>query len=467
MAVGPTPAEMVRAVPRIRRDPLRYLESVVEQYGDVVQFPMPRTPVFLLNDPDGVRRVLVERSRDYVKQTVQYRSLAAVTGSGLLTADGEPWRRHRRIAQPAFHHSAVDHVAAQSVSAANRLALSWRAGIASRSSTNQIDMLDPPSSAAVDIEAGVLQATLEVVGRTLFDADFAAGERIVTAVHEALDVVVKRAQTPLPQWWPGPSRRQLTRAIRTLDATCARVVAAHRRDRQNSTPATDLLGLLLAAQDAGELSAMQVRDELVTMVIAGHETVASALSWALALLASHPQAQDDVATEVRSITGTQRDLTRPDLPALRQTRSIIDEALRLYPPAWVLTRRATAADVVAGVPVPQDSVIIISPWLIHRRAASWPDPLLFHPARGGFDAPSSDYLPFGVGPRLCIGREFALTEATLILATLISHIRILPLRGKAPAVPPTHALVTIRPRGGLRREVQVRQRDPETNPLRS
>ena len=439
---------MLRDLLAIRRDPLAYLERLVQRYGDLVAFPMPRTPVLLVNDPDGARRVLVENARGYSKATVQYGALSAVTGSGLLTADGEDWRQRRRIAQPAFHHAGLDVVAEQSVGAGRRVLERWS---------------HAPDGAVVDVDAACMQATLEVVGRTLFDADLAAdGERIVAAVHDALEVVVQRARTPRPAWLPLPSRRRLARAVAALDETCARVVAA-RRARGLSAD-DDLLGLLLrSADEHGGLTPRQVRDELVTLVIAGHETVASALSWTFALLAEHPDVQAEVQAEVDTVLGG-RAATWADVPRLQRTRQVLDESLRLYPPAWVVTRRALAADVVAGVPVPAGTLVIVSPWLLHRRPQAWADPQRFAPDRfrePRDSAPRGDYLPFGAGPRLCIGRDFALVEGVLALATVLAQVRVEPPAGPgAPARPDVDALVTLRPHGGLPLRVVRREDAP-------
>ncbi|GMA85869.1 hypothetical protein GCM10025868_11190 [Angustibacter aerolatus] len=244
---GPVPREMVRDVPAIRRDALGYLARTTERFGDLVAFPMPGRAALLVNDPAAVRRVLVERPRAWSKDTVQYGALSAVTGAGLLTADGDDWRRRRRIAQPAFHHGTLDVVAEQSVAAARRVSVGWHA---------------LPDGAVTDVDAACMQATLEVVGRTLFDDDLAAdGERVVSSVAEALEVVVQRARTPRPAWLPLPSARRLARAVAVLDETCARLVAA-RRARGLDDHDTDLLGLLLRSADAeGGLTPQQVRDE--------------------------------------------------------------------------------------------------------------------------------------------------------------------------------------------------------------
>ncbi len=435
---------MLRAVPAIRRDPLAYLEDVVRIHGDLVAFPMPRTPVLLVNTPGGARRVLQDNHRGYGKRTVQYAALGLVTGEGLLTADGEAWRRRRRIAQPAFHHGRLEAVAEQAAVAGATLASTWKAA---------------PGS-VVDVDRAALRTMLEVVGRTLFAADLAAdGERVVEAVDEALQAVVVRARSPLPAvlpgWLPTPSQRRLRRAVGTLDDACLGVVR-RRRAAGLEDADDDVLALLLRAADAeGGLDEREVRDELVTLVIAGHETVASCLTWALLLLARHPCAQHRLAAELDALP-TDRPLGWADLPALPYTRAAVDEALRLYPPAWVISRRALEDDVVDGVAIPAGTLVLLSPWLLHRRAATWPDPLRFDPDRftgtgtgtgTGRGAVRGDYVPFGAGPRLCIGRDVALVQAVLILATLLrGHQVERPDRDGPVRV---DALVTLRPRGGL------------------
>jgi cytochrome P450 len=425
---------MVRAVPAIRRDPLAFLAGLVGRYGDLVAFPMPRTPVLLANTVPAARRVLVERHAGYTKRTAQYGALSLVTGTGLLTADGEEWRHRRRIDQPAFHHSGLEEVASQAVAAAQRV----RARV-------------PAGGGVVDVDAAVLQATLEVVGRTLFGGAVAQdGERVVAAVLEALDVVVSRVRTPavVPAAVPTPRNRRLARAVRTLDQAAADVVA-HRRQAGVRDGDGDLLALLLRAADAGELTATQVRDELVTMVIAGHETVASAMSWTLHLLATHPGEQARVHAELDEVLGG-RAPAWADLPALARTRAVLDESLRLYPPAWVVSRRAVADDEIDGVAVPAGTLVIISPWLLHRRPDVFAEPEAFRPDRFLGDAartvPRGAYLPFGAGPRLCIGRDFALVESVLVLAELLRDHAVLPVPGHRVRA---EALVTMRPHGGL------------------
>ncbi len=428
-APGPLPVDMVRAVPAIRRDPIAFLAGLVERHGDAVAFPWPGRPVLLANSPAAARHVLVDNARGYTKETVQYGALSLVTGAGLLTADGPTWRTHRRLAQPAFHHGRLDGVAAASLGAARRLRAAF-------------DAAGP--DVPVDVDEQALRATLGVVGHVLVAQDLEdVGQRVVDAVDEALRAVVRRAQSPVPARVPTPGRRRMRRAVAHLDAVAADVVA-RRRARGVGDDDADLLGLLLRA----DLTDAEVRDELVTAVIAGHETVASNLTWTLHLLAGRPDVQAWLHAELDAVLDG-REPAWDDLRALVRTRAVVEEALRLYPPAWVITRRATADDVVDGLAVPAGPLGLLSPWLLHRRADSWPDPLDFRPERfldaGG--PARGDYVPFGAGPRLCIGRDFALVEATVVLAALLRDRTV--ARPPGAPEPVVDALVTLRPRGGL------------------
>lgn len=435
-ADGPLPWHMVAAVPAILSDALPFLEATAARYGDVVPFPMNGRPAVLVNGREGVRRVLQDNHRGYGKETVQYTSLALVTGAGLLTTDGEVWRSHRRVMQPAFHRDTLDHVAAESVAAAGLVRDEW----------------DAAPGRVVDVDDVLMRATLHVVGRTLFGADLvdggaAEGHRLVAAVHEALAVVMRRATRPwtAPPGVPTPTARRLSRSRITLDHACSAMVRARRAQPE---PGHDVLGLLLASG----LTDAEVRDELVTLVIAGHETVATSLTWTLRLLAEHPEVVARVHAELDRVLADGADGTRTvrwqDVTALRVVRAVVDEGLRLYPPAWVITRRALADDVVDGVRLPAGTLVITSPWVHHRRADLWPDPLRFDVDRWLGDEPGArreGYIPFGAGPRLCIGRDFAVVESVVVLAELLRDRTVAPA-GPRPGVV---ASVTLRPRGGM------------------
>lgn len=424
---------MVRAVPAIRRDPLAFMARTVERHGDLVAFPMPGRGVLLVNRPAAAWQVLAAGERGWSKDTPQYGALSAVTGSGLLTSDGTAWRERRRMAQPAYGHASLHAVARASV----------RAG---RTVAEQV----PPGGGVVDVEKALLTATLDVVAEALFGSTGVAdGRRLVRAVLGALDVVVARVRTPwpVPRRAPTPGNRRLRRAVAALDETCAALVASRRAEvARGSSTVDDLLGVLLGAVDTGALSSSGLRDELVTTVIAGHETVATSLAWTLDLLARHPDVQASVHAEVDSVTSPGWD----NLARLPRTRAVVDEALRLYPPAWVITRRATTEHDLDGLAVPAGTLVILSPWLLHR-AESWDDAEAFDPDRFGPSAPApqrGSYLPFGAGPRLCIGRELALAESVLLLVSLLRTHRVDTVSPGAVRRR-TRALVTLRPDGGL------------------
>ena len=435
-APGPRGAALLRSFGTMRREPLEYLNQIWTAYGDVVQFPIPSPPTYLVSSPQGVRRVLQDNHRAYGKRTIQYDALSLVTGEGLLTADAEVWRPMRRRVQPAFHHEATSRVAHHVSVAAQALSATWSASIGSR------------PSAIIDVHQAMMEATVDVVGASLFGADLSGDAReLAAATVQALDVVVARARMPLPipGWLPTPNNVRLRRHVQTLDR-CVGALVRERRRAGGDDRAPDMLDLLLA-QDAGGrlLSPEHVRNEVVTFLVAGHETVASALSWALLLLAQSPQWTGGVRTEVDALGES---LTIDALAQLPMTRAVVDETLRLYPPAWVITRRALANDVVEGHRIPAGALVVMSPWLVHRHPDAWDSPESFDPRRflGEAGANRTAYLPFGAGPRLCVGRDFALVEATLTLAHILRAFELRPLPGRTPRALPS---VTLRPDGGL------------------
>jgi len=423
---------MLRGFTAIRSNPLQFLERTQARYGDLVAFPVPGSPALLVNDPQDVRHVLAGNAANWRKNTVQYAALARATGPGLLAVSDDRWLGRRRVAQPAFHHGRLAHIGDSVLRAAQRVSRSWA---------------ELGAGGEVEVDALAQAATLDVIGRTLFDHDLAdSTEKLVAATDLAAELIVSRGRAviPVPEWLPTPGNARLKAAVRDLDQVC-RALIEDRRSRGVGDDDHDLLGLLLAAG----LPDDAVRDELVTMVVAGHETVASALTWTLLLMAQHPTAQGLVREEVRSRRGG-------DPAGGPFLRAVVDESLRLYPPGWVVSRRATSTDVLGGAQVPAGTVAIISPWLLHRRPAQWPQPLEFRPERF-LDAPrqparGGDYLPFGLGPRLCIGRDFALVELRVIVAELLRDHAVTLSQGQgAPAI---NAFVTLRPRGGLTLQVR-------------
>lgn len=448
-APGPDLSTLLRELPTLRDDPLGFFVGLERTYGPLARLPFgPRRSAFLISDPAGVQHVLQDQARRYTKRTFQYTTLSLVTGQGLLTSDGATWLQQRRLMQPAFHRERLTDFAAHMRAAAERLARRWAA---------------QPAGTPVDVDAAMLALSLEIVGATLFSADLQSeAPGLVASVITALDHVIARSRDPFmpPLWVPTPPNRAFRAAVAVLDTAVARLVD----ERRAGKPQTDLLQMLLDARDdAGRpMPERQLRDELVTLIVAGHETVASALTWTWALLAQHPDAADRIATEAAAASALdhgsldQRSLDHGSLDprSLPFTAAVFDEALRMYPPAWLISRQAAEDDVIADVPVPKGSLVIVSPFVVHRRAALWPDPEAFKPERFlAGPPPRFSYLPFGAGPRLCIGQAYARLEGVIVLATLARRVRLSSVTVAPATIDP---LVTLRPRGGLHLTVTPR-----------
>lgn len=438
-APGPAPAEMLRSLRRMLTDPLGYLSYARDAYGPVTAFAVSEPPAVLLSDPDDIHHVLVANHRGYTKRTIQYDTLATVTGDGLLVSDPPLWTKRRRMVQPGFHHAGLDAVAGHTVAAAQ---------------VEAATLLE--ATGLVDVDEAMMRAALQVVGSALFSTDLSGqAAELVPAVLTALDRVVARARSPWlpPASVPTPGNVRLRSALATIDAAVASMVDERRR---RGEPGDDVLGLLLGERmydlTADDLAG--VRNEVVTLLIAGHETVASALTWTWHLLASHPDAYARLLAEVDALDGLPCGLA--DLQRLPFTRVVFDEALRLYPPAWVITRMASEPDEVGGFTVSPGTLVLISTYALHRDPALWSEPDAFRPERWLDEppAPRWSYLPFGAGVRQCIGKDFALVEGVLMLATLAKSLVVRRPGGSPdPRVAP---LVTIRPRGGLWLEVHRR-----------
>lgn len=436
-APGPSGPEMMLAFRQVSRDPLGFLRRTRSAYGPLVQFPVPDLPTYLVDDAHTVRQVLMVRDEEFDKDTPQYRALAMVTGEGLLAAPNQLWHQQRPIVQPAFHRRVLDRLVADTAAAAERQIRRWQ---------------QAPAGSVVDVDQAMMRIGLEVVGEHLFDADLRlTAPRLARATLHALEAVIDSVRLPwaVLRGLPTPVQRRYRSAVAELDDAVADLVAE--RAQRPSAPRDDLLGLLLAAYPEDPAT---VRNQIITFLVAGHETVASALTWAFGLLAHHPVEQRRAHEEVdERLSGDS--LVLGDLDALPAVRACFDEAMRLYPPAWVITRSSSQDTVLAGRAVPAGSLIIISPWLRHRDPVRWPLPDAFLPERFG-SAPGAvaraattraEYLPFGTGQRLCIGRDVANAEGCVVLAQLLREFAVEPV---APRLPDIDPLVTLRPRGGLR-----------------
>jgi cytochrome P450 len=418
-AVGPQGGAMLRSIKSITSDPLTYLESTWAEFGDVVQFPIPKPATYLITSPEGAREVLVNQHNETSKRTLQYNNLSLVTGEGLLTADTQAWRPRRRMLQPAFHKEMI--------------ALSEHhieAGLAKLDA--QWTELTSADSAIIDIDHAMMSLALEITCGALFgiDVDDEVDE-ITAATLTALHGVVARARNPvsIPLIFPTPANLKMKRAIKRLDkAVDAILISRELNQLPDQAPIRDMLDVLLDPDLETPLTKQQIRDEIVTFIVAGHETVASALTWAWHLLVTNPD-------EMQKL---KKDPTRAQL--------VFDESLRLYPPAWVITRRTSSDLTVDDVLIPANSLVIVSPWLVHRNPKAWKTPNAFIPDRFLAGSPQLGYIPFGAGARLCIGKEMARLEGSQILAHIAATWNIEAIH-TSPV--PIDASVTLRPASGM------------------
>lgn len=427
-------------IPEIQRDPLTFLQHNAALHGDFILYPLGLWNVIQVTHPAIIKHILQDNNRNYTKNTIQYNTLAQVTGRGLLTSDGDLWLSQRRLMQPAFH----------------RQRLAAYEDIIVSSTTAMLDRWTPGMT--LDMDAEMMQVALEIVGKTLFGLDLRhEAAELTEGVLEMLEYVVYRASTPVapPLSLPTGRNRRYKEAMAKLEGVVYDTIA---RRRAEGVDRGDVLSILLAARDdsGAPMPDTQIRDEMTTLIVAGHETIASALTWAWNLLSLNPIVRQQMEQELDGVLGD-RLPTVADLRALAYTRAVFDEVLRLYPPAWLITRRALEDDTIGGQTIPAGAIIIMSPYVMHRHPAYWSNPAGFDPAHFqpeiASQRPRFAYIPFGGGPRLCIGDNFALMEGPLILATVAQRYRL----NLVPSHPvKMDALVTLRPRHGLLMTAEAR-----------
>jgi cytochrome P450 len=421
----------------IRRDPIGFVSALARDYGDAVCLGMGPVDAYLFHHPDAVKHILQDNNQNYVKGEIIGR-VKVLIGEGLFTSEGDFWRRQRRLAQPAFHRERIAGLAGTMV----------------RRTAERLDAWQPAMrrGAPIDVAAEMNALTLTIVGETLFGRDL-SGEAADAgrALRVALEVCANRAMSyfVLPVWVPTARNRALRAALRTLDGLVYDIIDGRRRSGETGD---DLLGMLMSVRDeeTGEgMSRGQLRDEVMTFLLAGHETTAVALAWTWYLLALNPDVAERARTETLAVLGD-RDPALDDLPRLPLARMVVEEAMRLYPPVWGIGRQAIAADEIGGYDVPAGAIVNLSPWVTHRHPAFWDEPDRFDPERfrPGVERtrPRFAYFPFSGGPRLCIGEQFALMEAQLIVAMMLRRYRLLLVDRTAVVPEPT---LTLRPRGGL------------------
>jgi cytochrome P450 len=428
-----------------RRDPLGFVTKVARKYGDIVHGRLGRRHLYLLNHPDDVKDVLVTYHRRFTG--LAFEAGKRLTGEGLLSVQGEAHRRQRRLMQPAFHRDRLPAYGATMVEHARR----WRNG--------QRD------GVVMAVRPEMRRLTLDIVGETMFSAtDGSAAEEVREFINAGMALF-----GPLTFFFarflerlPLPTARRFVAARERLDARVYRMVCERRASRVDHG---DLLSMLLLAQDAegdGEgLTDRQIRDEVVTVFLAGHETTASVLTWSWCLLAQHPEAERRLHAELDEVLGG-RPPTPDDLPRLPYASGVFAEALRLYPPAAMIFRRALEAHPVGGYMIPKGGIVMLSPYVMHRDPRFYPHPDVFDPCRWAPEVRASRprycYFPFGGGPRVCIGEGFAAMEGVLVLATIAQRWR---LRLLAELPVPRHPRLGTRPSDKLRGRLESREPKPQ------
>jgi cytochrome P450 len=422
----------------LRENPLGFMERAAKDYGDIVCLRFFNIRTYLLFDPTHIEDVLVNNARKFIKGRV-LRANRHIFGNGLLTSEGEFWLRQRRMMQPAFHRNRIANYAGTMTDCATRLASSWRA------------------AQEINLHEAMMQLTLQIVGKTLFGADV---EHDAPQVGENLHVLLEytadfRRLVMTPQWLPTRRNLEAKKAVRNLTQIIDRII---QQRRDSTTDAGDLLSLLIHAQDedGSRMTTQQLRDEALTLFLAGHETTASSLSWTWLLLAQNPRVEQKLHAELDSVLAG-RTPTLDDLSRLPYTNHILTESMRLYPPAWAMARLAIEDHSLGGYPVPKGTGIAAVSWIVHRDPRWYENPEQFLPERWEGDLlkkiPRFAYFPFGFGPRQCIGNTFALMEAALVLATLAQRFRFAPSPNQRVVPLPS---ITLRPRHGFHVRIEER-----------
>ena len=436
---GPEGKYIVGSLVDLGSDPLGFLTQCAREYGDIVPMRLGLTPACLITNPDYIESVL--KNRELFIKSRGFRVLKTLIGEGLLTAEGESWFWQRRLAQPVFHQHRINSYGTVMVEYAERMLSTWNEG------------------ETRNIHAEMMRLTLQIVMETIFSAQVDEGEAKV--VTHALDVAMdwfesKRKQGFLVwEWFPRPGNVRYRQAIAQMDAAIYKLIEQRRSSGEDTE---DLLSMLMIARDeetGQQMNDKQLRDELATLMLAGHETTANALAWTWMLLSQHPQVRDKLQDELdRVLAG--RSATIADIPQLRYTSRIIKESMRLYPPVAIFGREAARDCTIGDYTIPEGCLIQISQWVMHRHPRYFENPAGFQPDRWTDDfekqLPRGVYIPFGDGPRICIGKGFAQMEAILLLATIAQKFQLNLIFDRA-LVP--QASITLRPDRGIK--VQLKQ----------
>ena len=428
---------MLGVLPHLRSNPIRTFLDAADRYGDLVHLKAGPYHGFLLCEPAHIKHVLQDNARNYHKSPL-YDRLRDGIGNGLLTSEDSLWLRQRRLAQPAFHRPRVIAMADAMVACTEQMLQRW----------DRTASLGEP----IDLVAEMMALTQAIIVRTMFSTDLGETSEVVNRTWPIINRRIGETfwATKLETTLPLPANRRFWRALDELERVVYRIIADRRREGRDEA---DLLSMFLSARDEESGAGMtdrQLRDEVLTMLLAGHETTSLALSWTYYLLSQHPDVARGITDEVDRVIGDGRP-SFAHLARLTCTRRAIEESLRLYPPAWGFSRQALADDEIGGYHVPKGALTFVIPYVVHRRPKLWPEPERFDPDRFTPEQESARqrfaYIPFGGGPRGCIGNQFAMTEAMLIVAAVAQRYRVELVPGQHIRAEP---LITLRPTPGIR-----------------
>jgi cytochrome P450 len=441
---GPKGLPLIGPIREIRDDPLGFSVRMAQTYGEITGFNLGPHRVFMLNRPEYFHHVLVDNYRNYSKSRF-YKAVGPIFGNGLVTSDGETWKRQRQLAQPAFHRKRIAEMAAGMTEEIHGMLDQWDAAAT--------------DGRPIDTLAACMELALGNITRAMFGTDVRSE---FATINRSIGTILRRAEgqiwsaLPVPYWFPTKSNVSAWRAARRLNDIVDRLIAECKEDAEERG---DLLSMLITARypDTGQAMAHeQLRDEVRTILIAGHETVGSTAGFITYLISKHPEIERRLVEEIDTVLGGDRP-TFDHLSGLKYTNMVVREALRLYPSAWTISRQALQDDQIGPHHIPKGSTIMLSPYVMHRNPKYWDNPEAFIPERFTPEEierrPSHSYVPFGGGPRGCIGDNFALTELTLLTAMIYQRFTLQVVPGYQLRPEP---MISLRPIGGVAMHIQQR-----------
>jgi cytochrome P450 len=432
---GPAGSLLMGCGDEFKKDPLDFFTHCQQQYGDFVPFRIGVFPCVLVSDPEMIHEVLVSRAEDFFKET-GVKNNRAFFGDGLLNSEGEYWKRQRRLASPSFSPRALENYSLTMVDHTNALLKKWQDG------------------AVVDIQAEMMSLTLSIAGRTLFDIELDVTQGtlqkdLIDSQHYLMERMDDFIAMIFPEWVPFPVNIHLLQSIKNVDEVIYKLIRERRTDTKGRT---DLLSTLIDVRDddGSGLTDRQIRDEVFTLFFAGHETTALTLTWTLHLLSQNPQVEERLLAELKEVIGDRRAVA-DDFHKLPYMDKVIRESMRVRPPVWAFGRQCIADCEIGGYPIPKGTTILMSQWVCNRKELYFKDPERFDPDRWtkefSQNLPKFAYFPFGGGPRVCIGNNFAMLEGMLLLSSIMQDFHLTAVPDHPVVLQPA---VTLKPKHGIK-----------------